>query len=176
MRVLSFMLVILMISSCKPTQVRTFKAPKEFLPVIQLVTSRATLNWTFPDSWIEKPIDSFRKASFDIPTKSGSVADFSIVSFPGDVGGILSNVNRWRNQLGLSPISATELDQMKEKINHSFFDIELFDLRSNTEAIIVAVFTFNSEMYFFKTFLKDFSSVDRIKSELIGVLNALEVN
>jgi len=35
----------------------------------------------------------------------GTAADLGITSFPGGVGGEIANVNRWRGQLGLEPLS-----------------------------------------------------------------------
>ena len=37
--------------------------------------------------------------------------DISVTTFPGDVGGELMNINRWRQQIGLSPISIDSLDE-----------------------------------------------------------------
>ena len=174
-KVIFLICIFFSLISCTQDRIKTYKTPKEILPVIQLVKPNSQLNWSIPSSWIEKPLDSFRKASYDVPLLSGSSADFSIVSFPGDVGGLLSNVNRWNNQLGLPPISVTELDQIKTKITHNYLDIILFDLRSSNEAIVVATFPFNNEFYFFKLFFKDLSSVNEVKNELIRVLDELEI-
>ena len=167
--------VYLSLISCNQNKIKTYKTPKEILPVIQLVKPNSQLKWEVPDYWIEKPLQSFRKASYDIPSLSGSKSDFSIVSFPGDVGGLLSNVNRWNNQLGLPSVSVAELDQIKVKIDHNYLDILLFDLRSSSEAIVVATFPFNNEFYFFKIFFSDLSSINDTKKDLIEVLNELEI-
>jgi hypothetical protein len=37
--------------------------------------------------------------------------EVSLSAFPGDTGGLLANVNRWRGQLGLGPIDETQLAQ-----------------------------------------------------------------
>ena len=38
-------------------------------------------------------------ASYNISAKEGSPT-VTVSMFPGDVGGVLANVNRWRGQLG----------------------------------------------------------------------------
>lgn len=38
------------------------------------------------------------------------ISELSVSAFPGDVGGKLANVNRWRRQVGLGPISPDALD------------------------------------------------------------------
>jgi hypothetical protein len=50
-----------------------------------------------------------RKGSYAITDDTGATADLSITAFPGDVGGDLANVNRWRGQLQLPPLAAAEL-------------------------------------------------------------------
>ena len=61
--------------------------------------------WTAPAGWIEQAASGFRKGSFLVRDKDGKTADVSVISFPEAAGGLLANVNRWRNQLKLAPIS-----------------------------------------------------------------------
>lgn len=82
-------------------------------PSIQLVPKdtpfvppSATAQWTYtaPPNWVSKPSGPFRLASFDIPVGSERV-DCSVSTLSGTAGGMLENTNRWRGQLGLSPLS-----------------------------------------------------------------------
>lgn len=60
--------------------------------------------WTLPDGWrprSESP-GSMRVATFHSPASPG--VEVTITRFPGSVGGLLANVNRWRGQLGLAPV------------------------------------------------------------------------
>jgi hypothetical protein len=68
-------------------------------------TAPAELHWTAPSGWEEQPATGFRKGSFLVRGSDGKTADVSVISFPEAAGGVLANVNRWRNQLKLSPIS-----------------------------------------------------------------------
>ena len=43
-----------------------------------------------------------------VKNKPGS-AEVTVSAFPGDVGGLLANVNRWRGQVGLANISQSDL-------------------------------------------------------------------
>lgn len=64
--------------------------------------SDTTMTYTVPSNWQEKPASSMRTASFEV--KSGKeTADVSVVSLAGDGGGLLSNTNRWRQQLEMAP-------------------------------------------------------------------------
>ena len=66
----------------------------------------ASPTWTKPDSWAAKPPTSMRLGNF---TAGNGQAEITVMSFPGDVGGLLANVNRWREQSGLPPVDAVGL-------------------------------------------------------------------
>ena len=42
-----------------------------------------------------------RIGNYAVTNEAGQSLDFSITSFPGQVGGILANVNRWLGQVGI---------------------------------------------------------------------------
>lgn len=63
------------------------------------------LHWKTPSSWQEQAGNSaFRLATFAVAGAAGK-AEVTITRFPGGVGGLLANINRWRGQLGLQPVS-----------------------------------------------------------------------
>jgi len=57
-----------------------------------------------------------RKGSFTVSTADGQGADIAVTAFPGDVGGFLSNVNRWRDQLSLAPVKPDEVEKTTSTI------------------------------------------------------------
>ena len=63
------------------------------------------LTWTAPGDWSAKPASAMRKATFGVPGDNGAEAELSITAFPGDVGGVLANLNRWRGQVQLPPLA-----------------------------------------------------------------------
>lgn len=65
----------------------------------------ATVHWPAPEGWEKQPASGFRKGSFIVRGAGGETADISIISFPQEAGGLLANLNRWRDQLKLAPIS-----------------------------------------------------------------------
>ena len=69
---------------------------------------KLNLTWDLPETWIPSKGHSMRLASFDIPFSKG-VGDLSIVSLSGSSGGLLANVNRWRGQVELDPISESDI-------------------------------------------------------------------
>jgi hypothetical protein len=62
-----------------------------------------SLVWTAPAGWTAKKASAMRRGSYAISGAEGA-GDVSITAFPGDVGGNLANVNRWRGQLQLPPV------------------------------------------------------------------------
>lgn len=71
--------------------------------------------WTLPDGWREVATGSpARLAVFEFDDESG-VVSVVLTRFPGDVGGVLANVNRWRTQLGLAPVAEGDLPGIVER-------------------------------------------------------------
>ena len=82
------------------------------------------LAWDAPPSWKPKPPSEMRKASYDVP----GGCDLSVTAFPGDVGGELANVNRWRGQVGLEPLGAADLDASVSRIEPNGLKATLVEL------------------------------------------------
>ena len=62
------------------------------------------LNWTTPSAWEELEPGNMLMANFNvIDSSKNKSTNIAISMFPGDVGGIEHNVNRWRNQINLNP-------------------------------------------------------------------------
>lgn len=63
-----------------------------------------TMTWTLPDGWAKQTegSSSMRVATF--VSSASPDLEVTITRFPGAVGGLLANVNRWRGQLGLAPV------------------------------------------------------------------------
>ena len=64
--------------------------------------------WEIPANWTAEPPTQMLLAKFSVSDK-GAKADITISSFPGDVGGLLANVNRWRGQVNLPAIDESQL-------------------------------------------------------------------
>jgi hypothetical protein len=74
------------------------------------------IKWQTPEGWKEVPPSAMRYASLSVGANENKI-DISVVTFPGDGGSDTDNVNRWRQQIGLPPMSeaslATQLGAMK---------------------------------------------------------------
>lgn len=79
------------------------------------VAETAAPKWTVPADWKPGRVSTMRKGSFAVSNADGSV-DIAVTAFPGDVGGFLSNVNRWRSQIGLPPARPDEVEKATSSI------------------------------------------------------------
>jgi len=90
------------------------QTPAGLVPVSESVLP--ALTYTTPAGWTELPAGQMRVASFKVQA-DGKTADVSVIPLPGTAGGDLSNINRWRGQVGLEPVSAAELAKAAQKIS-----------------------------------------------------------
>ena len=95
-----------------------------------------------------------RKATYAIPGEAGAVGDLSVTAFPGDVGGELANVNRWRGQLGLAPLAATEVEGAVTRLTPHGLSATLVDFSGGSAdkpvRMLGAIVPFNGATWFFK--------------------------
>lgn len=69
--------------------------------------------WTVPSDWKSMPPSQFLAAEFSIAGANGATAEVNVAALAGEGGGLLDNVNRWRQtQLGLSKVDQSGLDKV----------------------------------------------------------------
>lgn len=78
-----------------------------------------------------------RLATYVLEGPSGAV-EVAINRFPGDVGGMLANVNRWRGQVGLAPATESDLAAMIEPFENPGFKGSLLHIQGTEQHIVVA--------------------------------------
>ena len=94
-----------------------------------------------------------RKGSFTVPGKDGANADLSIISLPGAVGGELANINRWRGQISLDPITEAELAGATTRVvvgDLTFTVVDLVGTGDQAQRILGAMVPFDQSIWFFK--------------------------
>jgi hypothetical protein len=69
-----------------------------------------------------------RVASYGVKAPDGRSADVSVVALQGEAGGELSNVNRWRNQIGLDALTENQLEAARTPVKVGGRVVPLFDL------------------------------------------------
>jgi len=170
-----FLALPLCLAACRDSRVATYRIPKEGEPAAPAPAATATapagmpgdahgfavskgdaggLTWTAPANWRAKAASSMRKGSYDVGDAGGPVADFAITAFPGDVGGDLANVNRWRGQLGLPPVTAADLPGAVTLLEANGLKMLVVDIiggtPDNAQRMLGAIVPSEGSTWFFK--------------------------
>ena len=112
------------------------------------------LAWSAPAHWTTKPGSAMRKGSYAIKADGvAGEADLSITAFPGDVGGDLANLNRWRGQIQLPPVSQAELEAATQHLDRNGLHMTVVDIAgsgASAQRILGAMVPHNGSTWFFK--------------------------
>ncbi|HEY0862812.1 MAG TPA: hypothetical protein VGD97_01815 [Lacunisphaera sp.] len=111
------------------------------------------LKWTAPAGWQEKPGVGMRKATFTIAGAAGATAELAVTAFPGDVGGDLANLNRWRGQLALPPVTEAEFAGAVTRLTVNGLSVTLADVTGggdNPQRLLGAMVPHAGATWFFK--------------------------
>jgi hypothetical protein len=131
-------LLPLVLAGCNNEKVSVYRIPKENNQV-SLQNGSGSLappppanpaSWTKPDGWTEKALSEMRLGSFDVKGSGGESADVSVTAFPGDAGGLDSNVNRWREQVHQPALQGEQLSQSWQEETVDGVPIIIVDLQS----------------------------------------------
>jgi len=119
------------LAACRDKSVTSYRIPKE--PDSDQAPDAAqpgapAIRWTVPADWRPQPASAMRQGSFLVAGAAGAAADVSVVSFPGTGGDDLANINRWREQLGLAPVSVADLSGQVQSLAASAGQFVFADL------------------------------------------------
>jgi hypothetical protein len=84
-------------------------APEPAAPMVG--SSKDSFAWTLPEGWRRGPEKPMRAATFY--AGPGETLECYIAVFPGDTGGVVANVNRWRGQLDLPPLAESDVAKLE---------------------------------------------------------------
>lgn len=109
----------------------------------------AAFEFSTPKGWTAGRGSSMRKASLAV-VEGNTEADISVFAFPADANDLLSNVNRWRGQVGLNEITADELQKNAKKIEVSGHTGEYVELLGEKDTILGVMVKKGDTAWFFK--------------------------
>ena len=150
-----FLTVLIFFMACdNQSYVKSYKVYKNISlkKSDQVNDSNEDFDWVTPESWIKFEGSSMRLASFEIPYSTGS-GDLSIMELGGDGGGLEANVNRWRGQIGLDPLTKLEIkDEAGNGVSQigNYLLFQLINLEKKESAFLAAVFPLESRTLFIK--------------------------
>jgi len=98
--------------------------------------------WKTPEPWKQIKAGPMQVAKFQTGAENGASAEISVAVFPGDVGGTLANVNRWRGQIGLPPVEQNDLAKVTAPLDlggNKAILVNMVSEQSKTRMIAVIV-------------------------------------
>jgi len=125
-------------------------APAAAAPAAAAPAADGSLSWAVPDGWVVAPATATRYATLSVAGGGGAKAELAISHFPGDVGGDLANVNRWRQQIGLAPVDAAALPPLVTKLSAGSASFSLIDASGAAVRMVAAWTRHGADTWFFK--------------------------
>lgn len=142
----SMALLTLVWQGCKRDEVQVYQAPKDLPPPASSTATAASNEpgaggshpdgaqsppWVTPEGWQAVPSNGgMRLASYAIQGSDGRTASVSVVPLGPEASDVLENVNRWRRELQLAPITAGEVDTARQPVKIGAIDAKLFEFVS----------------------------------------------
>jgi hypothetical protein len=107
---------------------------------------------------VESKPGMMRRANFLATGPAGQSAEIIISAFPGDVGGKLANINRWRGQIGLGPVTEGEAGKWSSSFESNGATVSLVDFtgdkplagKTHPQRVIVATIPHAGNSWFFR--------------------------
>ena len=108
------------------------------------------IQWELPPGWTPAAPAPMRYAGFNAAAANGEKADVSVVTFPGDGGSDLDNVNRWRQQIGLAPEDGKATGSIIQPLQSSAGEFATIDLTGGQSRVVAAWLRRDGRSWFFK--------------------------
>ncbi|OGS39731.1 MAG: hypothetical protein A2506_11520 [Elusimicrobia bacterium RIFOXYD12_FULL_66_9] len=133
------------------------------------------VSWTPPAGWKEAPGNGIRLATFTPPQDPGK-SEATVVALPGDAGGELANVNRWRGQIGLTPIDAGLMAEARKSVRSNLGAVTVYDFTgegTKKSRMVVGMIKVEETSWYFKL-MGDEKAVGQNKAAFIKLLEGLK--
>jgi hypothetical protein len=112
-------------------------------------SSTPQIKWAVPPGWTQAAASAMRYASFTVE-KNGERADISVVTFAGDGGNDVDNVNRWRQQIGLPAVEASALNSIIVPVRAGEISFSTVDMAGSTARVVAGWTRRDGRTWFFK--------------------------
>lgn len=140
--------VALLAAGCGKEEVRVYEVAKETnaAPVVASAPATPAMDpgsvkapaartpkapWTIPPEWQERPNASgMRLASYGVTAPDGRSVDISVTALGEQAGTELENVNRWRGQVKLAPLTEDQLPTARDPVKVGTESAHVYDMVS----------------------------------------------
>ncbi len=131
--------------------------------------------WTVPAGWQFDPEPRRMRLATYLVEDPGGQVEVAMTRFPGQVGGRLANVNRWRGQMGLAPITDGELGSTLDEFSAPGF--EGYQVRIDSDAgVMLAAGVFDEALdqtWFVRATISGPTAADRLQDDFFGVARSI---
>lgn len=176
-------------TGCGRDDVRTYRVPKEAIPQLAAAdlpsghpdisgaAATPAIAAKVPTDWQEAPPGEMRVASYHVKGKDGKMADVSVIPLPGMAGRDIDNVNRWRGQVGMTPVGEGELAKLTETVQVGGQEGKLYEMAGQNSGsgeknrILAAIVRRPDAAWFFKM-VGDDALVAEQKSAFVDYLKS----
>ncbi|MEK7382342.1 MAG: hypothetical protein AAB262_03550 [Elusimicrobiota bacterium] len=186
MKILFPLIVVVAFSACRRDEIEVRQVPKEAAPEAMAASAMASgmvenppaaqgLGWAVPAGWTEEPGNGMRVATF-IPPQDWGKSEATVVALPGDAGGELANVNRWRGQIGLAPIDEGRLAAARQSVKAHVGAVIAYDFTgegTRRSRLVVGLIKVGGATWYFKL-MGDEKAVGKNKPAFIKLLKGLK--
>ncbi len=138
-------------------------------------SSDSRFPWVAPEGWVfDETPRQMRFATYMAPTDAGD-QEIAVTRFPGRVGGELANINRWRGQMGLAPISEGELEEHIERFSMEGYDGYQIRIESDSGAMLAsAVFDQSiNQTWFVRATLPSSELADQLEADVFAMARSI---
>ncbi len=182
-------LATLQTTACREEAITRSRVPKAETRVVRAAPDRAIgegmplpksvgqaargLAWTLPPGWQEVPGNGMRLATFAPPGNLKTEA--TVVALPGDSGGELANVNRWRGQIALPPTDEAGMAASRTTLATKAGPAAIYDFTSTGEVrtrLIAAVVKTGDTTWFFKL-MGDATATETARTGFLAIIKGL---
>jgi hypothetical protein len=136
------------------------------------------IQWVVPRGWEQLPATAMRIGNFRVTGEGGGTAEVSIVPLSGPAGGDLANINRWRGQIELPPLSESDLSAQVHSIKAAGRAMRLVDFvgpkptTGSPKRVLAAIYQRGDRSWFFKM-TGDAATIESAKPDFLKFLNTL---
>ncbi len=148
----ALMFALFFLGGCAREKVQVYRIVHQVemtKPPFQMAASSAPeLVWSTPTGWAQGAASGPRLA-----TLTWRACQLTITAFPGDAGGLLPNVNRWRSQIQLPALSEDGLDARvvrRQTLGALSYQLVSIENPEQGQALRVGILSYADKTWFFK--------------------------
>ncbi len=160
---------IAILSGCDRTEIHSYRVEREFNGTTaaapqdqQTEPQQLHVIWDVPSSWKEvETTSSMRIATF----LADNGQEIAVTAFPGDVGGLIANVNRWRGQVGLDSTDQAGVEGVIKRLDG--IDVIIVDVAGSETRLVGSIIDVGDGQTWFAKAIGPTEKVDQVKADLV---------